>query len=389
MDLFRTAICMMLTAAIALAVSGCDLADHHHDPPATTGRDVLSGELDRLARTYPGAIGVVRYRGSEDALAARGVRRFGTLDPIHATDRMHIGSITKSMTATLIASLVDDGLLQWDDHPAATLAFEPGDVDPGYVDVTLLDLLHHRAGIPGDEDFETIPDLSGTPPEQRLQAAALVLAAPPATVRGTFRYSNAGYAIAAAMAEAVTGRSWESLLADRLAAPLGIRPVIGWPATAEDPAQPWGHERAGTDGWTAVDPAVVPALASAAADPAGNLSLTLSDLGRYMDLHLQAARGAPRLLQAATFAQLHAPVGSEAYACGLEVVDLGPDGPLLWHNGSNTFFLSLMYILPDHDLAVAIIINAGEEGAADVQAAVDKVARWYMDRGVVAPAAGG
>jgi CubicO group peptidase (beta-lactamase class C family) len=54
-------------------------------------------------------------------------------------------------------------------------------------------------------------------------------------------YSNAGYAVAAAMAEATAGEAWDSLVESRLARPLGIRLTQGWPATG-DSLQPWGHK---------------------------------------------------------------------------------------------------------------------------------------------------
>lgn len=50
-------------------------------------------------------------------------------------------------------------------------------------------------------------------------------------------YSNAGYAVAAAMAERVTGRSWESLMKKYVFGPLKLRSArFGWPARQGAPA---------------------------------------------------------------------------------------------------------------------------------------------------------
>jgi CubicO group peptidase (beta-lactamase class C family) len=385
MDLIRRIAFPALVSALGLLLTACSTQhDTTPPPPPESGQTVLESELTHLAANYPGAVGVVRYRGKQDALAAHGVRRAGSGDTIQTSDRMHVGSLTKSMTAAMIASLVDAGTLHWDDHPAAVLGIDPAEVDAGYADSTLLDLLQHRSGMPSDDDLDTLPDLPGTPAEQRQTGAALLLAQPPAVARGTFRYSNSGYVVAAAMAEAATGQEWEDLIATRLLTPLSIQPIVGWPTTADKPDQPWGHVREGTKDWSGIDPASQPALV-AVANPAGNLSMTLPELGRYLDLQLQGARGFPHLLSASAFTKLQTPVGSEGYACGLEVVDLGAEGRVLWHNGSNTTFYALMYIVPNYDLAVAIIINAGEAGTADVQTAVERVVRWYMDKGAIPP----
>src|SRR6185503_12429489 len=47
------------------------------------------------------------------AQGAAGVRKRGTAERITLEDRFHLGSCTKSMTATLVAMLVEDGKLNW------------------------------------------------------------------------------------------------------------------------------------------------------------------------------------------------------------------------------------------------------------------------------------
>jgi CubicO group peptidase (beta-lactamase class C family) len=230
-------------------------------------------------------------------------------------------------------------------------------IDPGYADITLLDLLQHRAGVPADDDIAEVPTLTGTLTEQRLQAANILLQMPPAVSRGTFRYSNAGYMIAACMAEAVTGQDWRTLMNARLFNPLSMDVFYGWP-TQHDPAEPWGHEQAGS-GFQPVDPSVDPQVLGVL-EPAGSLSsMTMSDLARFMQLHLNALQGNPRLFSQAAFNVLYTP-GADYYACGL-VVQPTSNGKFVWHNGSNDYFYVIMGLLPEKDIGVAVAVNAFSE----------------------------
>src|SRR5262249_12649333 len=71
---------------------------------------------------------------------------------------------------------------------------------------------------------------SGPATDQREAFTAYVLGRPPAFEPGTMRYSNAGYTVAAAMAERVTGERWGDLVRTRIFEPLGMTSAgFGWP----------------------------------------------------------------------------------------------------------------------------------------------------------------
>ena len=78
----------------------------------------VNDESSRLAeivkaRKVPGLV-ACRIDGlTVTRLGAAGLRRRGRAEPLLATDRMHLGSCTKAMTATLCAMLVKDGKLAW------------------------------------------------------------------------------------------------------------------------------------------------------------------------------------------------------------------------------------------------------------------------------------
>lgn len=348
------AIAALLIVAATLSAASCS-SDHSTTP--VQDKESLAHQLSLLVsnKIAPGAAGIIITRDSISDQQVAGVRKAGASDKLAKDDLIHIGSLTKFMTATMIGILVDEGKLSWNAKPAEFIPDLAASLDPGYANITLLDILHHRAGIPADDDFDTIPELSGTLPEQRLQAALLVLSMPPAVTPGTYRYSNVGYAIAACMAEVATGQDWRSLMNTKLFQPLGITAFYGWP-TQHDSEEPWGHEL--TDqGFVPVPPSVEPAEIQFL-EPAGFVSMTLGDYAKFIQLQMDAMQGNPRLLSAAAFQVLRTPV--EDYACGIRVIET-PRGTLYWHNGSNTYFYMVLYLIPSQDLSIVVAINAGDE----------------------------
>ena len=358
--------------SLLLALSGCDSSS----TGPGKGDVSLSAQLQNLVVSYkiPGAVGIVVNDSSIVDIQAFGVRRSGADEKVTQEDLFHLGSIGKSMTATMIAKLVDDGVLSWESKPADFIPDLADSIDPGYNDITLVDLLRHRAGTPADDDLPYVPTFTGTLRQQRVQGARWVLTKPPAVSPGTFHYSNAGYVIAAAMAEAATGQDWRELMDLLLFDPLGIDAFYGWP-TEHGPDQPSGHEPAGY-GYQPVEPSIEPQNIRFI-EPAGFISMSISDLAEFMELHVDASRGNPRLLTQAAFDVLHTPVGD--YGCGLAIVNTS-DGTLYWHDGSNDYFFAMMYMLPDRNVGVAIAVNAGGEKAErQTQVAATAVLKSLID----------
>jgi CubicO group peptidase (beta-lactamase class C family) len=174
-------------------------------------------------------------------------------------------------------------------------------------------------------------------------------------------YSNTGYAVAAAMAEAATGESYESMLQTRLFQPLGVRAGYGWPAK-EDPCQPWGHWRGRVRRrLIPQDPNGCYQLEAHLA-PAGDVHLSVGDYARFLQLHLRGLHGRDGLLQAETVRQLHTPVGEYALGWGVwEQNGIKVSG----HEGSAGSFYAAAVVVPECDVAVAVFANAGDEAAGD------------------------
>jgi CubicO group peptidase (beta-lactamase class C family) len=315
--------------------------------------------------------------------AAVGVRKLGDPTPVTTNDVFHIGSCTKSMTATLAAMFIEQGKLRWDTTIAEVFPELKGRMDKQYESATVEQLLHHRGGVPHESPVaarKRALEEKGTPTQQRREFIEAVLAEPPAAAPGTkMIYSNQGYAIVGAMLEKITGRDYETLITEKLFKPLHMDTVgFGPPGTKGKVDQPWGHVP-GLLGIVPVQSDNPPAIA-----PAGRVHCSLDDLARFVMLHLSA--GTNGLLKPETLARLHAPPPGakpenegDNYACGWVVLDRGwAGGTALMHNGSNTMWYLVMWLAPKKNFAVIAATNiAGRdaENGCD-EACVAMIHQW-------------
>ncbi len=106
-------------------------------------------EVIRKKHDLPALAVVVVKDGRICDRAAVGVRKWGETTPVTTNDVFHIGSCTKSMTATLTAMLIEDGKLRWDTTIADVFPELKGKMDKQYETVTVEQLLTHRGGVPG------------------------------------------------------------------------------------------------------------------------------------------------------------------------------------------------------------------------------------------------
>jgi CubicO group peptidase (beta-lactamase class C family) len=306
---------------------------------------------------------------------ALGVRKWGEATPVTTNDVFHIGSCTKSMTATLTAMLIEEGQLRWDTTIASAFPEWQGKMNPQYESVTVEQLLTHRGGFPANPPADAWArawKAEGTPVEQRREFMEAVLRDPPAVRPGTkMIYSNQGYAMVGAMLEKLTGTPWETLITERLFKPLHMDSAgFGPPGTPGTVDQPWGHVRKlyFTEPSQVANP---PAIA-----PAGRVHCSLDDLARFTLLHLPP--GSPGgLLKPETLAQLHTPPAGGDYACGWVVLQRGwAGGTALMHNGSNTMWYVVMWLAPEKGFSVVVATNVAGSGA---ESGCDEAASAIID----------
>jgi D-alanyl-D-alanine carboxypeptidase len=280
---------------------------------------------------------------------------FGSTD----RDAFHIGSCTKPLTATVIATIVDAHKLTWETKVLDVFPEWKDDIRPEFAPITLADLLSHEAGVEGfgeEEEVARIPKLTGSIIERRRAFARFALQQPPVVPPKTsYSYSNAGFAIAAAMAERVTGRSWETLVRERIFKPLKMKSAgFGWPQKI------WGHA-AGPDGkLIATDPHGTYQLPDYLA-PAGDLHMSSDDLVQFLRAHLMAMRGNATIISPSTAAVMHTRRIKSGLGFGVNAVSGFQN--VATYSGSADTFMTVIAIAAPQNVAVVVQTNAAGDAA--------------------------
>lgn len=361
---------------LCLALSFLTIATAHSAP-------TLDGETEEIrARHGLPALAVLAMKdGKVLGEAAAGVRKLGGNERVTVSDSWHIGSCTKAMTATLAAMFVQEGRLKWTTSVGEVFPEWKAQTNPDWAGVTLEQLLTHRSGAPGDAPrdlWAVARKRQGTPREQRLAfVKGLVTRAPEAPPGTKYIYSNQGFAIAGAMLERVSNRSWEDLMRERLFLPLHMESAgFGEPATVGKIDQPWGHASKG-DILEAVPPGPN-ADNPPAIGPAGTVHCTLRDWARFALIHAEGERLGWGKLPPDAFVKLHTPATGQEYAMGWIVTPRGwAGGPALTHMGSNTTFLTDIWIAPKKD---AIFISATNSANDEASKACDEAIAAMIQR---------
>ena len=190
---------------------------------------------------------VVGRNGGVVALGVDGVRAHGSDAKVARGDLWHLGSCTKSMTATLLARLEEQGRMPVDETLAQ--AFPQIEVHASLAKLPLDRLLAHRAGFPASYP----PSLWGwlyrhevDPRAQRARIARDMLVRAPAHPVGAYLYSNMGFDLVGAAMERRTDTPFERLMAKELFTPLGMTSAMfGPPGSVHANDQPRGHRVVG------------------------------------------------------------------------------------------------------------------------------------------------
>ncbi|MFO1253493.1 MAG: serine hydrolase domain-containing protein [Inhella sp.] len=292
--------------------------------------------------------------------AVQGLRRSDATEPVRSEDPWLIGSNAKPMTAALLARLVDQGRLAWDTPLAEQLPELKAQMHPAYREITLSQMLSHRAGLPENvSDMAFFNRFYTDPrplPEQRLAYVAQALTEAPVHPPGsTFSYSNTGYILAAVLAERREGLPFEALFRRELAEPLGLRALGYGPPPA---GAPQGHS-AGHTVRKAEDSNPLMFV------PAGNLHLSLDDWAAFCLDQLAGARGQGRLLSADSYRRMQSEGAAGTLGWGWRASLAGRSGPVLMHAGSDGNWYALVALFPRSGRGALAVVNAGPDMGGD------------------------
>ena len=287
-----------------------------------------------------------------ESAGAVGLRKVGSAAKVTVDDKYHLGSCTKTMTATLTAMLVKEGVLTWQTTIGDVLK---SGIHKEFKDVTIEQLLAHVGGFPKECPPEIWAQAHAdqgnlSPIRQRQKFAKALLDRKPDYAPGTTTvYSNQGYAVAGVMLETLANKPWEDLMREKIFKPLDMKSA-GF--RAPKPDQPWGHK----------DNTPVDGDNPDAIGPAGTVHASIGDWAKFARYHLQNKD-----------AKLHStlPNSGKHGVGGWLVHDMpGMGGHCVQMVGSNTMWMAVMWILPGKNTAVVVTTNSA---AANAFATCDKV----------------
>ena len=321
---------------------------------------VICQELSEIVadEKAPGMIAAIISGEGVTAIGAAGIRKAGSDSAITGYDLVHLGSCTKAMTSTMIATLVSEGKLRWDMKLIEAIPELKKSIHSDYHNITLWQLLTHRAGIPVNPvDWDAHNQLEIK--ARRLAILKDNLSSPSAIKQGEFNYSNFGYVIAASMAEKITGESWESLMRQRLFIPLGMSSAgFGEPDKGKSLGQPWGHTKS-FGKWESSR-----SYDAEAIGPAGEIHCTIEDWAKFISLQLE---GRISILDSNYLKKLTEPEGFYAGGWGITEDLKWAKGKVLTHNGSNGIWYATVVVAPKIDRAYVVVTNSRDfSGTGDI-----------------------
>lgn len=341
--------------AIACLVGGELAAQSVQENPSLEIRAVVGNTI--IENRMPGMIAAIADANGLMAIGAAGFRKAGDTTVLTTNDLVHIGSCAKAMTSTMLATLVAEGALRWESKLIEIIPELKGAIHPEYNDVTLWELVSHRAQFP-----ENAPSwwdhLDLDLKERRVALVKDSLKDSPTIDPGRYFYSNLGYVAAGCMAEAVTGMTWEELMQARIFGPLEMTTAgFGPPGTPDTVDQPWGHAKR-DGGWepTQIDN-------PEALGPAGRVHCSIADWAKFASLQLQT--GDTAILSRRHLDTLIQNTGD--YAAGWVVADrVWAEGKALAHSGSNTMWFSTIWIAPKINRAFFVATNSSDADSARI-----------------------
>jgi CubicO group peptidase (beta-lactamase class C family) len=204
--------------SVLLVVSIASLAQQKATPTPLP----LDAYIENALKVFdvPGMAVAVVKDGKVAYSKGFGVRRIDRSTKVDERTLFQIGSTTKAMTSAALATLVDQGKLNWDgqvrDYMPSFQMYDP------YVskEITVRDLLTHRSGLGmGEGDLLLFPSSNLTRPQliERMKNMK-----PLWSFRTHWAYCNLCFVTAGELIPAVTGKSWEDYVTAQLFAPLGM-----------------------------------------------------------------------------------------------------------------------------------------------------------------------
>lgn len=350
-------------------------------PPVFVATSVPAAQVDAAIAALDGIVETIVERSGVPGMAVAvvregetvyakgfGLRRSDAEDRVDANTVFLLASLSKPLGATVIASQVDTGLVEWDTPVVDVLPWFALSDPWVTAHVTIGDLYAHRSGLPGHagDDLEDL----GFDRREVLERLALLPLNP---FRSTYAYTNFGLTAAAEGVAVAAGKDWETLSRDALYAPLGMASTNSTNAAFLAQSNRSSSHIPQGRGYVVADLRQPDAQSAA-----GGASSSVNDMARWMTLVLQNGEfgGETVISREALLPAITAQIVSSSsfavdaragtYGYGFNV-GIQPSGRVaIGHSGAFALGAGTsVSMIPSLGVGIVVLTNASPTGAAE------------------------
>ena len=247
-----------------------------------------------------------------------------------------LGSVSKSFTALCIMQLVEQGKIDLD---ANMVEYLPNSTDGNKI--TVRQLLNHTSGLGEHQNLGNYKIVG----EQ-----------------GVHTYANVNYSLLGKIVEAVSNKSYESYVSENVFEPLNMSNSS---ATLERSLE--NGLIGGCENWFGFNTKTKPHYPLDDSEwisvPAGYLSASTDDLGKYLKMYLNGGLGIissasiDKMFYENVYVNATIPY---SYGMGWTLINEPLKEPALRHSGLVETGMSTIYILPESEIGIAIAVNTND-----------------------------
>ncbi len=350
--------------------------------PASSHAQVSLAGLNELDAYVKKTMGEWRVPGLAIALVkddkvifmkGYGVRESGKQEPVDENTVFPIGSTSKAFTSTAVALLVQDKKVSWDDRVVDHLRWFQM-YDPWVTrEMTMRDLLANRSGLSGlSEQLWYATDHSRDEIVRRLRYVK-----PESSFRSQYAYRNCMFLTAGQTIPAITGKTWDEFLRERIFKPLGMT------RTSTSARNLYRLDNVARPHLTVngkVTP--VPLRNIDNIGPAGSVNSSVKDMSQWLRFHIaNGMLDGKRVADTAVIEETHKPhtIVSTAsdpngltpwakradYCLSWVLIDTD-SGPMVYHNGQIDGIYAAIGFNPEKKLGAVILTNFENHKLSDI-----------------------
>jgi CubicO group peptidase (beta-lactamase class C family) len=320
-----------------------------------------------IARFKVPGVGVAIIDGDDVPVCkGYGLREVERALPATGDTLFAIGSCSKAFTTAVLATLADEGKLDWDKPVREYIPWFKMQDPFASERMTARDLCCHRSGLPRHDLVWYGQKVTRKGIVERLQYLE-----PSKDFRTFWQYQNLMYTTAGYLAEVISGTTWESLVSDRIFKPLGMNTSNFSPAvtqTMPDASRPYTVKDEMVRQVTPYDVGPV--------GPAGSIYSSAREMANWVKMHLNLGKfGDKQVISEAQVKDLHfphTPMPSTTEVAAIMPKEFGPmtyglgwmyqtyrNNPCVWHSGGIDGYISFTGMLPERKGGVVVLTNTG------------------------------